>query len=76
MEPAQQPDYLKERLIALRERITEDGKKRRRMLADMEARRFERGTARPSLPELVKREEFDALEARVAMLERSGRGRS
>jgi hypothetical protein len=70
MESSPQPDSLKEQLIALRDQIRKDGEKLRRMLAEMETKQAGLGTARPSFSELVGREEFAALGARVAKLEK------
>ncbi|OFV98212.1 MAG: hypothetical protein A3H28_14255 [Acidobacteria bacterium RIFCSPLOWO2_02_FULL_61_28] len=75
MEPNQQPESLTERLIALRDRVAENTEILRRMLANIEAKKAEPGIAQSSFQKFVGREEFAALEARVAILERSGRGR-
>ena len=75
MEPNQQPESLTERLIALRDRVAENTEILRRMLANIEARKAGPETAQSSFQKFVGREEFAALETRVAKLERSSRAR-
>ena len=76
MEPNQQPESLTKQLIALRDRVAENTAIIRRMAANIEARKGDSGVALRNLADFVEREEFVALEARVAKLERSGRGRA
>lgn len=70
------PASLEEQLIALRDWVAENTRLMRKMKTDFELTKERRGTIRCDFKEKVGRDELAVLEARVAKLERTGRGKT